>query len=217
MLIMRKICFSFTIIVLSALLYLPLSAQSSDVPVIIPQIAAIIINGDSDLQPAISVPDRDGSGQKKLVLRFRENNILIRVTPESGYEYQYFLSGFDKRPSSWEKVYLKEYTNLPAGHYTFQTRFMDPQNKTSEMDPIYLIIKPMWYFSKLAIALYAILFLSAVWAFYEHLEFRYARKQYLLEQIINKRTEDLVIEKEKTEALLANVLPKNTADEIMAK
>jgi class 3 adenylate cyclase len=39
----------------------------------------------------------------------------------------------------------------------------------------------------------------------------------MLEQIINKRTEDLIIEKEKTEALLANVLPKNTADEIMAK
>jgi class 3 adenylate cyclase len=39
----------------------------------------------------------------------------------------------------------------------------------------------------------------------------------MLEQIINKRTEDLIIEKEKTEALLANVLPKNTASEIMEK
>ena len=39
----------------------------------------------------------------------------------------------------------------------------------------------------------------------------------MLEQIINKRTEDLIIEKEKTEALLANVLPKNTANEIMEK
>ena len=39
----------------------------------------------------------------------------------------------------------------------------------------------------------------------------------MLEQIINKRTEDLIIEKEKTEALLANVLPKNTADEINGK
>ncbi len=41
--------------------------------------------------------------------------------------------------------------------------------------------------------------------------------QYMLEQIINKRTEDLIIEKEKTENLLANVLPKNTASEIMEK
>jgi len=39
----------------------------------------------------------------------------------------------------------------------------------------------------------------------------------MLEQIINNRTEDLIKEKEKTEALLSNVLPKNTADEIMAK
>ena len=39
----------------------------------------------------------------------------------------------------------------------------------------------------------------------------------MLEQIINKRTEDLIIEKEKTETLLANVLPKNTASEIMEK
>jgi class 3 adenylate cyclase len=39
----------------------------------------------------------------------------------------------------------------------------------------------------------------------------------MLEQIINKRTEDLIIEKEKSEALLANILPKNTADEILAK
>jgi len=37
----------------------------------------------------------------------------------------------------------------------------------------------------------------------------------MLEQIINKRTEDLIIEKEKSEALLENVLPKNTADEII--
>ena len=49
------------------------------------------------------------------------------------------------------------------------------------------------------------------------LDLRFAHKQYLLEQIINIRTEDLIIEKEKTENLLANVLPKNTAHEIMEK
>jgi len=135
MLIMRKICFSFTIIVFSALLCLPLSAQPSDVPVIVPQIAAIIINGDSDLYSALSVSEKNGSGQKKLVLRFRENNILIRITPESGYSYQYFLSGFDKRPSSWEKVNLKEYTNLPAGHYIFQVRYMDPKTNPVKWIP----------------------------------------------------------------------------------
>jgi class 3 adenylate cyclase len=214
---MRKVSFSFTLIVLSALLFLPLSAQPSNVPEIIPRIEGIVINGDSVIHYTISGTDKSPSKQKVLVLRFRENNIVFRITPESGYEYQYLLSGFDKKPSAWQKGSIKEYTNLPAGHYAFQTRFRSPENKSGELAPVSFVIKPLWYFSKLAIALYLILLLLLIWASYEHLEFRYARKQYLLEQIINKRTEDLVIEKEKTEALLANVLPKNTADEIMLK
>lgn len=54
-------------------------------------------------------------------------------------------------------------------------------------------------------------------ALFKILELRFKRKQRVLEQIINKRNEDLVKEKEKTDALLANVLPKNTADELMEK
>jgi class 3 adenylate cyclase len=54
-------------------------------------------------------------------------------------------------------------------------------------------------------------------AVYKLLEWRFKRRQQILEQIINKKNEDLVRINEKTEALLANVLPKGTADEIMAK
>jgi class 3 adenylate cyclase len=54
-------------------------------------------------------------------------------------------------------------------------------------------------------------------AIYKLLELKFKRRQQVLEQIINKKNEDLVRINEKTEALLANVLPKNTADELMAK
>jgi adenylate cyclase len=215
---MRKSIFSFAIIFLTALLFLPLSAQPSHRQVIIPKIAGIVINGDSAIHPEISkVKEKGSDRQKEILLRFRENNIAFHITPESGFEYQYFLAGFDKKPSSWQKIYIKEYTNLPSGHYSFQTKFRNSENNFGELAPVSFSIKPLWYFSKLAIALYSLFLLLLIWAFYEHLEFRYISKQYLLEQIINKRTEDLVIEKEKTETLLANVLPKNTADEIMAK
>ena len=46
---------------------------------------------------------------------------------------------------------------------------------------------------------------------------RYLRKVKLLEQVIGRKTEELMAERQKREALLANVLPKNAADEIMAK
>ena len=55
------------------------------------------------------------------------------------------------------------------------------------------------------------------WVFYNQMNLRFAHRQYRLEQIINERTNEMIIEKEKTEALLANLLPKNTAEELMAK
>jgi adenylate cyclase len=61
-----------------------------------------------------------------------------------------------------------------------------------------------------------IILIIAEFAVYKLLELKFKRKQQVLEQIINKKNEDLVKVNEKTEALLANVLPKNTADEIMA-
>jgi class 3 adenylate cyclase len=64
---------------------------------------------------------------------------------------------------------------------------------------------------------FLILILLVFWVFYNQMNLRFAYRQYELEQIINARTEELIIEKEKTEALLANLLPKNTADELMAK
>jgi len=45
------------------------------------------------------------------------------------------------------------------------------------------------------------------WFLYAWQRLRFARTQHMLEQIINKRTEDLIIEKEKSDNLLANVLP----------
>ena len=52
---------------------------------------------------------------------------------------------------------------------------------------------------------------------YRLLDLKFKHRQQVLEQIINKKNEDLIRINEKTEALLANVLPKDTADEIMAK
>jgi len=82
--------------------------------------------------------------------------------------------------------------------------------------PGFRVLSP-WYSSPVALLLYILAAALSIWVFYTSMNLRFARTQYMLEQIINKRTEDLIIEKEKTEKLLANVLPKNTASEIMEK
>lgn len=62
-----------------------------------------------------------------------------------------------------------------------------------------------------------VIMLIAQYLFYRLLERKFRRRQEELEQIITKKNDDLIKINEKTEALLANVLPKDTADELMAK
>jgi adenylate cyclase len=190
------------------------SASGSDE---IPYLRRILINGDSVIPVPTNLKDRDLFLRQKFILSCRNNNIGFELTSADKSRFQYYLKGFDRDWSPWRQSSFKEYTNLPAGHYTFRTRYSGPDNKVGEVSAFTFKVLPLWYFSRPAIIFYMFLFSLMVRSLIDYLNLRFARKQYSLEQIINKRTEDLIIEKEKTEALLENVLPKNTADEIMAK
>jgi adenylate cyclase len=172
---------------------------------------------DSVIIIAAGTTERDESLKRNFIFNSANNNITFELTPGDTFEYQYFLKEFDKGWSAWKQTSYKEYTNLPAGRYTFFSRYRGSDKEIHEITPVTLKVLPLWYFSDLAISLYLILFFLIIWALYRQLDLRFARTQYRLEMLINKRTEDLILEKEKTETLLANVLPKNTADEIMAK
>jgi class 3 adenylate cyclase len=183
----------------------------------IPSLTRIIINSDSVLVIPATTKERDLFLSQNFILNYRYNNITFELKYSDDFEYQFFLRGFDRRWTPWKHSSWKEYTNLRAGHYGFQARYRGSDNKVGEISFLTIKVLPLWYFSQLAIILYLILLLLIIRAFYVQLDLRFARKQYVLEQIINKRTEDLIIEKEKTETLLSNVLPKNTANEIMTK
>jgi class 3 adenylate cyclase len=183
-----------------------------------PSIKRIVINGDSAIFISDSAKSQPGGLRKNITLSYRNNNIRIEVQPSDSINYQFFLEGFDKKWSSWTFVNFKEYTNIPAGKYLLKIRYINnPGNSGGESSLLSLRVLPLWYFSTPAILICIIVFSLIIWALYDILNLRFARNFYTLEQIINKRTEDLIIEKEKTEALLANVLPKNTANEIMEK
>lgn len=62
-----------------------------------------------------------------------------------------------------------------------------------------------------------VLLLIVQYIFYRLLERKFRNKQAELEKIISKKNEEIKKINEKTEALLANVLPKDTAGELMAR
>lgn len=155
--------------------------------------------------------------ESKIILGKRNNNISFQLSePGDGY-FSFMLENFDKGWTRWQKSGVKDYTNLPAGKYLFHARYMEPGMSVIMSVPVEFKVVPAWYSSFTAISFYILLFCLAAWAVYEQMKYRFARTQYMLEQIINARTEELIIEKEKSESLLANVLPKSTADELMAK
>ncbi len=66
-------------------------------------------------------------------------------------------------------------------------------------------------------AIYMIIFTLLIAALYIFMWLSYRRKLNLLEQLLNKKTEELISEKQKREALLSNVLPKSAANDIVVK
>jgi adenylate cyclase len=182
-----------------------------------PVIKRVLVNGDSVIYSLDSTQQQIQGLRQNIVLNFRNNNITFELQPSDNADYQFYLEGFDRDWSSWKGVSFKEYTNLHAGKYIFKIRYIISGNNGGEIPLVSLRVLPLWYFSHLALIGYLVIILLVIWTVYNHLNLRFAHKLYSLEQIINKRTEDLIIEKEKTETLLANVLPKNTASEIMEK
>ena len=65
--------------------------------------------------------------------------------------------------------------------------------------------------------IYWIIFQLIILALYIFLRLRDRRKLNLLEQLVNRKTEELIAEKQKRETLLGKVLPKSAANDIMVK
>jgi class 3 adenylate cyclase len=206
----------FGVILFSVLFNSPAKA-GKDEPETTPSVRQILVNSDSVLYSSgVSVQNQSGIIQN-FTLSHHFNNIRIELQPEDSVNYQFYLEGFDKDWSNWDKVNFKEYTNLPSGKYIFKIRYIQKGSSGGETPLLSLKVLPLWYSSQLAIFLSFVILVLLIWVLFRYFKLRLARQLYTLEQIINKRTEDLIIEKEKTEKLLANVLPKNTASEIMEK
>jgi adenylate cyclase len=211
----NRLAFIVLFLVLPAGLSHNLHAQQG--PAVGFTISRIVINYDSVLTPGINPKDFEVVVGNHLILRRRGNEIGFEMPGDNKGRYRYQLDGFDRKWTPWQSNSFKEYTNLPAGRYLFRAEMIDSDREQKSAEPVSFKVLPNWYSSSVAIVIYVMLILLVVWALYDQLNFRFARTQYTLEQIINIRTEELIIQKEKTETLLSNVLPKNTADEIMAK
>jgi ligand-binding sensor domain-containing protein/DNA-binding CsgD family transcriptional regulator len=76
---------------------------------------------------------------------------------QSTIEYSYKLEGFDDEWSEWSKKSEKDYTNLPAGNYTFQVKARNNLHNESAISSYSFSVLAPWYQTIWAITLYVLL------------------------------------------------------------
>lgn len=131
--------------------------------------------------------------------------------------FQYFLEGFDDDWLNITSYNIKEYSNLDEGEYTIRVRNLSASGEAGKTFSLNFRIKPPVYRTKIAYFIYVVFVVLILWAIIQVGSFQFAKERYELERIINERTEEMVKEMDKSDNLLANVLPKDTADELKSK
>lgn len=92
-------------------------------------------------------------------------------------EYSYYLKGFDKDWSEWAKKTEKDYTNLPAGAYTFQVKVRNNLGNESAVSSYSFIVLPPWYQSNWAYLAYFLLIFTAIYLLYKWQKKKFTKQQ----------------------------------------
>lgn len=138
---------------------------------------------------------------------------------QANIEYSYFLQGFDEKWSDFSRKTEKEYTNLPAGNYSFKVKARNNLGNESSVASFDFSVLPPWYQTYWAYGLYFLLFLFANYRLYIFLKRKFRaqqlrheeeqnRLQYLHQLELDKTEKEIV--KLKNDKLEAEILHKNT-------
>jgi PAS domain S-box-containing protein len=149
----------------------------------------------------LSVETKDASYffpfKKKIVLKPDQNNLKINFVtldyknPES-ITYRYKLGGYDNYYSDITQQTVANYTNLPNGEYIFclQTKRQTGRWGETLTKLSFQILKPWWQSWWLYLG-YLILFCAFVWGLIRWRINLLQKRNFLLEQKVEKRTIDL--------------------------
>ncbi|MCB0705975.1 MAG: hypothetical protein KDC34_11720 [Saprospiraceae bacterium] len=176
---------------------------------------------DGDIDSMISIPVRSNSGIP-IQLSWRDKFFTFSfaladyVNPREN-RYSYRLRGFETEWSSPTTVPTARYNNIPSGDYIFEVRASSGNNSWSpQVLEVPLKIEQAYYKSLWFIALCALVLLAIAFGFFRYRIYTIRKRERYLEEQVTLRTTELEEEKQKSDDLLLNILPAETADELKA-
>lgn len=156
-------------------------------------------------------------GLRNLQVRFSSNASGGWDTSYGNAQYSSFLVGFDISWTPWTSNSMREINGLRPGTYTLMLKTRNFWGKESDITSVDFIVKPHFYEMPFFIVAFSVLVFLVLYSSFKWRRYSYTKVRFKLESLINTRTEELVREKEKTDNLLARVLPKETASELKEK
>jgi class 3 adenylate cyclase len=131
-----------------------------------------------------------------------------------GTLYQFRIEGHRNNWSKWDDKSEIDPGNFSPGDYVLEVRAKNILGEVSEIKTLAFSIPPplfrRWYF----LLLYALLLSLLIFGIIKVRESSLRETQRILEDKVAQRTSELESEKGKTEELLLNILPKDTAEEL---
>ena len=141
--------------------------------------------------PTLRMKDVNSSG---VSLR-NKNNALQFSYASTSFEqietikYSFRLIGFDLNWSDWTEKKEKDYTNLPAGNYTFAVKAKNNLGEESESINYSFKIEPAWYQTTLMYILYILAVLSLFYFLV-----KYQKNKHFKQQLKLKREHEIELD-----------------------
>ncbi len=114
--------------------------------------------------------------------------------------YQVKLQGFDNDWSGWSSETFRDYTNLPHGDFVMQVRAMNTYGHISNIGEYSFTILPPWWHTWWAYSIYFLLVAGFLYGVDRYRLRNLRKREAYLEDVVNRRTEELREEKKITEA-----------------
>jgi ligand-binding sensor domain-containing protein len=140
---------------------------------------------------------------------YAENSIHFEfsstILDNSKLAFSYQLVGFDREWSPWTTKTEKDYTNLPAGRYTFKVRAQNDIDNQSNEASFTFVIKPAWYNTVWMYVIYVLIIGLLLRQFFLWQKKKHKTEQdrlsYLHQLELNRTEKEIVrLEKEKLKA-----------------
>ena len=168
--------------------------------------------GFDTVSPFNSIP-------QNLVLPHSHNNLTIEfcaIEPADPklVNYQFKLEGYSNSWSPPSNQTAATFGNIFEGDYTFYLRSQSPSGVWSQPLIYSFSVLPPWYRTLWAYVSYVIIFFFGLRMFSKFRERKLIAENEKLEGIVLERTNELILEKKKSDNLLLNILPKEIAQEL---